>query len=1224
MEGLQERESLKNAGFTNEEIVQWESDTRLELSQAGFSTTEVDEYFGIKEPDMAPMQKWFKENLDAAKKEKETKSQTATTEKGPQQTPDHADTFLESIEAGWKMSLAPLPGSLLTRGEAPDVILPDDAPMHYRIASQMATLAGDFPAMVAGAVGGSVAGTAAAGPVGTVVGGGAGAFALPTAARKILMDHYEKGDIQDFQDFWSRASGTFIETAKAAVVGGATAGVGGLVGKFAPAVVGTAAGKVAATSSEIGTMVTVGKALEGETPNASDFVEAAVVVGALHGSVKTAKKLRSAYAEKGIKPADMIQEAQTNPVVRQELLSEIMPVIEGKIQAEGPINPTAKILEQVGEQVPKTKEPITFNEVYKNFVDKFDPIKVATEKLAKNEKIGTSENPYDLARLSVDHRSKVRHTVERGTLDFKTLETNGKGLKEILEPHRSEMPGLEAYIISKRAIEIEASGRKSGFDVEAAKTVVKEGKAKFEAASKEVVEFQNRNLKYLKDSGRISNETYKVLVEAGKSYIPFSRVFEAAEGGKPGKGSPLKRLQGSDKKIQNPLLSILENTETIYKIAEQNRSVEALVKLQEKNADTVLIEKVPGKSKAIEVSQKEMEAFFKEHGIEATPEAMTIFRGATHELAKNEFEVYRSGKREVYKSSEPALAESIRALEGDAAAKNVFFKLASGITTVKKLGITLTPDFILRNIFRDQLTAGVFGKVTPLDVISGFGAMIKKNDLYYNWLKSGGGNGAFIELNTKYLENNIYKLDKQTKFIDKAWNVVKKPVEILALTGTLADQATRVAAFKRVSKGASSGKDVFAGGMAAREITVDFQRIGAKMSAINSITAFQNVSIQGLDRTVRALKEDPAGVGMRAATYITLPSVLLWWANKDDPRYQEIPRWQKDLFWIIPTDNWQPATHEEVQGLPAHLIRESSGKQGTYEINKGVIYRLPKPQELGIAFGSLPERTLEAFFKDNPNAMRDFEDTMISLITPSLIPDAVAPPIEQYMNKSFFTDAPIIPHHMEGVLPEYQYTEYTTDSAKQLSKLIGVLPGTRYSSISSPMVVENYVRNWTGTTGMYALQLGDKMLQKSGLTPDPMKPASTLSDIPFIKAFAVRNPSTSSQSIQDFYERNKKLEIDLNTVKKLAKLGDFENMQKEMDFNAKRGVTTSLDGLKESLANQNSMIRMIYKNPDMKPEEKRQMIDMLYYMMIEEAKMGNQMLDELESTLKISNQKGDE
>jgi hypothetical protein len=58
--------------------------------------------------------------------------------------------------------------------------------------------------------------------------------------------------------------------------------------------------------------------------------------------------------------------------------------------------------------------------------------------------------------------------------------------------------------------------------------------------------------------------------------------------------------------------------------------------------------------------------------------------------------------------------------------------------------------------------------------------------------------------------------------------------------------------------------------------------------------------------------------------------------------------------------------------------------------------------------------------------------------------------------------------------------------------------------------------------------------------PDPVKPLDTLSDLPVIKAFVIRYPSASAQSIQDFYDdyfASKRL---YDTKMMLAKEGDLD------------------------------------------------------------------------------------
>lgn len=1147
--------------------------------------------FVRNEPDMAPTKTRIDENF--AKKMAEDAPKPGE--------PRKAMTFLEAVEAGWDMSV-----SGLISGK-PDVVLPADAPMASRIASQVSTLAGDLPAMVAGWAGGATVGApvgAAAGSVvpgigtfggiavGATVGGAAGAFAAPAAMREALMQHYEKGDIRDFGDFWERSSAVLYEAAKQGAVGAATGGAGVAAGKVLPAAVGTFGAKTGIAAAEIGTMVTVGKAIEGEMPNAQDFVDAAIVVGGLHAVAKT-PKLRNLYARTGIKPEQITEMAEKDPLMKQEIMSNNVelptslekmaeaPRVTQKAETVVPVERTqaeSAVLDKIGVRAEKQKEPYRARDFYKDYVDKLDPILELQEMGVGKKESGAlpvSESPYKLARMANDYKAKAKHVIERGTIDFNTIEKTGKGLTEIIEPHRKDLNGLKAFIVSERAIEIEASGRKSGIDLEAAKQVVAEGKAKFGETAKELVEFQRRNLEYLKDSGRISKKEYDAMLAKGEKYIPFSRVTENVESTGPGKTNPLKELKGSDLAIQDPFLSIVESTEKIMKVAETNRAMVKAVEFAETNA--------PG---ALErVSEK------------------------TRGSKENQIEIWRNGERQVYTGEKP-LVEALKSLEGNAPTQNILLKLARGFTAVKRLGITLTPDFIVKNAIRDQLTAGVFSKQGTIpfsDMVVAMGDLWKKNDTYYNWLKSGGANGAFLELNSKYLENNIYKLDQQTGMIKQTMNVLSKPVELIQLGANIIESAPRLAEFKRTSKKLGT----LEGGFASREITIDFQRVGAKMAAINSITAFQNVSIQGLDRTIRAVKDNPKDVGIKVGAYVVAPSVLLWWAQHDDPRYKQIPRWQKDLHWIVITDDWQKAESEdEYSGLPEYMMRE---KDGSMEVNRGTIYRIPKPQELGMV-GSLVERVLDKYVGDNPNAGKELFQTISEMVVPSLVPDVVAPIAEHATGVSLFTKRPLVPQYLEGQIPAYRYTDYTTETSKALGKILGAIPVVQEQYGSSPMVIENYVRGWTGTLGMYALQLADAGLIATGAVEDPVKPAWSVADIPAVKSFVIRYPSAQAQSIQDFYEASARAEMIANTTKAQMKKGNAD----EVDFISEEyGNTVNvLQGYKEALSKQSNFIHAVQRQKDWTPEEKRQLIDTTYYQMMEISKQGLDMARELEMGLK--------
>lgn len=1272
MSWAQDVYDYKEAGFLDSQIEERGNKKRQELTEMGFKEEQIKEYFGVKEPDMTPMKEYFNQNFETAKAEKAAKAETAT---GKQ--PEVADTFIEAIEAGWGQSSGEMMKKALQgKSVKPEFVLPEDAPMYYRIASQVSTLAGDLPAMVLGAGVGTPAG-ATLGPVGAVVGGGAGGFAMPEAIRQTLMNYYEKGEIHDFQDFWERTSATFIETAKAAAIGGATAGIGGKVFQSVSKIAAPEIASLASAGSEVATMTTLGKALhEGGIPSAQDFIDGAVLVGGLKLATSAPAKLRSMYAKTGKKPADIVLEAQTNPILKQEILSVEKPAYETTLDTKEiklgnqpklpPISEAAltaqdKILSKIKSPEEIKKPGYSANDFYKDFVDRLDPLNRAAKELNNGKNPDTISDPYSLARMASDAPAKALHFLGipknpelGGVLDFKTLEKTGPSLQKIISPVKTDLKSLEAYIVSKRVIELENRGIKHGFDIEAAKEVVKSGKEKFDEVAKGTTEFANGGLKYLRDSGMITKQAYKRMVES-EAYTPLRRILEDGEASaRPGKKNPVKRISGSDADAQSPLLSLAENTEIYIKAAESNRAKVALIDLALKSEGQTLIEKVKAPMKGIEVTAEEAnrallksgattrESFIKDmkarglkltdeqinkalekeqQNISAEAEAFTIFRPQDRPLAKDEFDVYRNGKREVYKTT-PELAEAIKILDGNPTSQNVVLKVFRGLTTAKRLAITLTPDFVVRNFIRDQATANVFtqsGKINPFEVLVAVKDIVSKNERYFNYLKSGGANGAFIKLGDNYFKQNIYELNEATGFLDRTWNTVKKPAQFMEMVSTLAEQSTRLAEQTKVSKGESSGPELFKSGMAAREVTLDFQRVGAKIAAANSITAFMNASIQGLDRTARAIKTDPVGTTAKAAMYLTAPSLLLWYANHDDERYKELPQWQKDLFWIIPTDNWTEATSPgETQGLPPHLLRTNA--QGRTEINKGVIYRIPKPQELGLIFATLPERVMDAFFTDNPDAFSDFGKTVGDLVTPAFMPDVVTPILEQSANHSFFTSNPLVPQHLEDQLPAYQYTPYTTESAKQLGKLVATASDS--STLASPMVIENYVRSWSGNMGMYALQLADKALQKVGIFDEKFeKPAWSVAEIPFVKAFTVKYPSAQAESIRRFYEEADENAKVLNTVKALMKQGDVqesEYLMKKYEANMQ-----NLEGVKDALKNQGKFVQMIFKNPDITKDEKRQLIDGAYFGMIETAKMGRKMSQDFKKQIE-EDKKGDQ
>lgn len=502
---------------------------------------------------------------------------------------------------------------------------------------------------------------------------------------------------------------------------------------------------------------------------------------------------------------------------------------------------------------------------------------------------------------------------------------------------------------------------------------------------------------------------------------------------------------------------------------------------------------------------------------------------------------------------------------------------------------------------RDAISAFIYAGSNPIKTALGLKSIVTKDTAFHNWMKGGGANATMVAIDRNYLSQQLGKIDAETGLMRRAWNVAKTPLDLLRATSELIENATRVGAVRSELMQAKTKAQIQALSLIAREATVDFARHGKDTQGFARATAFFNPAVQGIDRFSREAIMHPVGMTAKALASVTLPSVLLWYANRDDKEIQDLPRWQKDLFWIV---------------------RVPLPNGGSF------LMRIPKPQEFGIIFGTIPERLLDAFVADNPEALKDIERSVMDAFTPSMVPTAAVPVISQFANRNLFTGGGLIPTYLEGLMPEYQYTEYTSETAKAIGQLIGSFPGMEKAALSekepmiggvaraltTPILIENYVRAWSGGMGMYLFQLADTGLRKAGVVPDPVLPASTLADIPFIKAFIVRYPSAQAQSIQDFYDSFAAKKRVYDTYQAKAKEGDMLAMERVQQFDPSAMV--QLDDIRSTLTDQGKIIRLIYKNPNMTASDKRQIIDTLYYRMIELARYGNETLRHIDTTMK--------
>jgi len=849
-----------------------------------------------------------------------------------------------------------------------------------------------------------------------------------------------------------------------------------------------------------------------------------------------------------------------------------------------------EVLQKIGPSAEPRRKPLSWEKFYTAVVDRLEPINSIMKKLSGDEKLPITQDTYKLFRNLAGNYGRAQNFIEGHAFDFKTYKDTGPGLANILEPVKEDLDGLRAYMASRRAIELEARDIEPGIPIGAAKKVIAEGAEKYEPIFKQLTEYQSGLLNYLKDAGVFTQDAVDAMRGANASYAPFYRLLADADVGlAKGNGirNPIKTIEGSELGIIDPIESIVRNTYAYIDIAERNAAAKSFYDLASKSEqpDEYFTKPEPV-LKSTTVTENEMNGFLKAQGIEGTPESLlTVFRAMRTPLAPDQIGFFDKGKWTVLKV-DPDLAEAFAGT--DKAQHGMLFKMLAVPARMLRYGL-VSPEFILRHLERNTLSATVIGekaKVPFENLYKGMFSYLNKDSWYEGWLKSGGKVSALSGLTRDDIQDQMHRISAEepaANFLGKAWNIVKTPFDLIHGLQQGLENINRLGAYKQAMSGLDVNKEsILDAGYYSRNVAPDPSRIGSKTGTWNAITALANTEIQHTAQLVDAFKTRPLPTLAKAFAFITLPTIINWAYNQGTDQWKEAKAWERDAFWLHPAN--------------------------------GFTFRLPKPFFMGFLFGSVPERLLDLASgndKDGKGIIDGIKD-MVEQASPNTIPTGITPILEQLTNHSMFRGTQLVPDHLMQQLPEYRYSEYTSELTKAAGKLVGYVPFVKNTSMASPVVIDNYLRAWGGSLGTYVLQGADAALRKAGVLPDPMLPTRTLADIPFVKAFVVRYPDAQAESIQRFQDSYQHMSQVTNTFKALIKQGEVAQASSLMQSNPQ--AFYKLDNINKTINEQNQLVRMIYKNPGIKPDEKRQLIDATYFQMIQISSAGNNIIKTMDAS----------
>lgn len=800
----------------------------------------------------------------------------------------------------------------------------------------------------------------------------------------------------------------------------------------------------------------------------------------LEGKVNRFSKDFNQYLESNPEIKDVIEQAKNDYKAWEEMPSFM------------------KVKSQISFQ---DRKPSFFGKFQKNidnvltdYVDQLYPIKKYTELAKKNiGQIDESENAYTLARLLEGWVGKANHFLEHKTFNANG-EINGKGLKEILEIVDGKEQDFSTYLVAKRAIELSKRDIESGISKEDAEQAVKDiekENPEFSDAAKDLQTYQDKVLRYALESGLMTEDDYVRIKAKNQEYVPFFRVVdELTPKGMFGKAlakvaKPTKKIKGSEREIIDPIESIIKNTYSIIQNSDKARVMQAMATLSNKHHELGrLFEKVPPKlTKIASINlADELSSDLKAQLGDDLDTFIDIFRPSMINQ-DGVITVFNKGEKEYYYVGDEVLYNSLLAMNQEEV--STFVRLLAKPASWLRAGATsLSPDFLARNPFRDQMSAFFFSKngyIPYVDFVRGLMSVTSKDNTYWEWVRSGGMQATLVSMDRNYLKKNIKDIQGKNRL--KYLN----PLYQLQALSEFGELATRMGEFKRAKK---KGKSTQQAAFDAREVSLDFQRKGAKIKQLNMITAFLNANIQGLDKFVRTFKEQPSTTFVKSVLGITLPSLLLYLLNRDDERYKALPNWEKDLFWHIPLGD---------------------------DPNDPII-KLPKPFEVGVLFGSIPERALQFAETKDPEGLKKTTTSFLNGITPPLMPTAIKPVIENVTNYSFFFGNNLESKTLQRLVPEERYYRTTSETAKKLGLTFGV----------SPIKIENLIRGYSGGVGSLTLKMID---YAGGNSKDNPLPLSS-EQVPVLRAFLSKSPFGSrSQQVQVFFDRYEKIEQKYNTWK---------------------------------------------------------------------------------------------
>ncbi|HEN3635069.1 TPA: hypothetical protein U5E30_003737, partial [Yersinia enterocolitica] len=783
--------------------------------------------------------------------------------------------------------------------------------------------------------------------------------------------------------------------------------------------------------------------------------------------------------------------------------------------------------------------------------DGMAPLKYAEDAAGIND---ARSSAYIGARMAAGAGSVTAATLEHGLPRYNKAEgiverQSGTGKEDalmgILDGLGNHRENFFKWIAGHRSERLMKEGKENNFNADEIaymKTLNRGNEALFEGQKKKYDAFIKSILDLQQDMGLIDPESRAQWEDAW--YLPYYREAENGEVKGPwtskgiaNQSSTVRKLKGSDLTIKDPIENLFNY---VAKSVDASMKNEAMRRSVVNLADTGVLEVIE------------------------SPNKMDFQR-----IGKDVVKVFVDGQEKLVQVNDPELYRAFTMIDLERS-NSTFMKAARQAKKVLTVSTTSMPDFIIRNFMRDSIHSWAINKdgFKPVTASwAGFKKALRTDDSLVDMMFAGatfggGYSNVYDPASTAKTIRSVLRRKgyNDSQILEFESSIARNSKEVMGKIeqglhkyknlSEAAENANRLATYESAIK---SGKSKAQAAFESRDL-MDFSMMGASNIMINlsDMLPFFNARMQGLSKLGRGIKENPREV-LKRGGMITAASLALMALNWDDKRYEELQDWDKDTYWHA----WIGDQH----------------------------IRFPKPFEIGLMFGTLPERFVRALGGKDSAAKfgklvaHNFMETMAF----NPIPQVAMPIAEAYVNYDFFKGGPIENMADSNLMAGARYNDQTSLLMREVGEATNM----------SPKMLDHIVMGYTGSLGGYVM--GATNLLMRNLKDYGETPAMRLDEMPVIKSFfRGSDPAKSTQFTEDFYRMMAEANQINSTINSFRKQGRGDDANELIEEN--RGKLSQRQGLtatQKQVKALNAQIEMMRRDRILTADQKREKIDRL-------------------------------